>query len=225
MLKIKWLGQGGYILNDGITEIIIDPYLTDVVFNVAGRKRQRPVPVEPEDVKADVVVCTHNHLDHIDTEAIPRMKKDNMLFLAPSDCEEVLKNLGVTKYKSFDEGDSLKIGDFEIIGVYANHTVPATGVLIKHSGQSLYFTGDTLYDEKLTQTKCDILFICINGRLGNMSVMEAIETTVKINPHLAVPNHYDMFDSNMEDPEKFTVPQSFIMEFNKEYEVKGKCLI
>ncbi len=225
MLKIRWIGQGGYILSDGQTEIIIDPYLSDVVFKVAGRKRQRPVPVEPEDVKANVCICTHNHLDHIDTEAIPQMKKDNMLFLAPSDCEKILCELGVTKYKKFDEGDSYKVGDFEITAVYANHTVPASGVLIKHSGQSLYFTGDTLYDEKLKDVKCDILFICINGRLGNMSVTEAMSITEEINPNVAVPNHYDMFDSNMEDPQKFRVPQSFIMEFDKEYEVKGKCLI
>ena len=58
-----------------------------------------------------------------------------------------------------------------------------------------------------------------------MNVNEAIRVSEKIKPKLAIPNHYDMFESNSENPENFKVANRFIMEFNKEYEVKDGCLI
>ena len=220
MLKIKWLGQSGYILYDGRTEICIDPYLSDVVNRIANRPRTREVPVKPEDLSSDVVVCTHNHLDHIDVDAIPLMKKDNMLFLSPSACEIPLRELGVKNYKSFDNGTTVQLGNFRLTAVFADHTVDAVGVVVEYDGERLYFSGDTEYNQELEQIKCDYMFICINGRLGNMNVDEAIRLTNIIKPKVAVPNHYDMFESNSEDPECFCVPQRFILEFNKEYELK-----
>ncbi|MBQ3573818.1 MAG: MBL fold metallo-hydrolase [Clostridia bacterium] len=225
MLKIKWIGQSGYILTDGKIEICIDPYLSDVVNKVAGRPRMVPPPFSPDELKSDVVVCTHDHLDHIDTDAIPLMKKENMLFLAPSDCEGKLRELGVLNFESFDEGKSFKIGDFTLTAVFADHTVPSVGVLVEYEGGVLYFSGDTYYNEKLEDIKCDYMFVCINGKLGNMDVADAMALTEKINPSLAIPNHYGMFESNTEDPEKFEVDNRFIMEYNVEYEVKNKCLI
>lgn len=224
-LKIRWIGQSGYLLSDGKNVICIDPYLSDVVNRVANRPRMVKVPVAPEDLCADAVICTHNHLDHVDTDAIPLMKKENMTFYAPADCENTLSELGVKNYAVFDNGMSYEIGDFKIRAVYSDHTVPSVGVIITHGETSMYFTGDTYYNEKLAKNKCDILFVCINGKLGNMDVNEAIKLSEKINPKTAVPNHYGMFESNTEDPQKFDVPNRFIMEFDKEYEVKDKCLI
>lgn len=225
MLKIKWLGQSGYILTDENNTVCIDPYLSDCVNRIAGRPRTRAVPIKPEELKADVVICTHNHLDHIDVDAIPLMNKENMLFLSPSDCEKPLKELGVVNFRNFDEGESVKLGNFKMTAVFAEHTVAAIGVLVEHDGKRLYFSGDTYYSEKLKNICCDYMFICINGRLGNMNVKEAEQLVREINPVLAIPNHYDMFESNSENPENLCVKNRFIMEFNKEYEVKDGCLI
>ncbi len=224
MIKIKWLGQAGYMLTDGVTSVCIDPYLSDSVNRIASRPRVRAVPIEPEKLKCDAVICTHNHLDHLDIDSIPLMDR-KIRFYAPEDCKDVLFNLGVRDYTAFNEGEKIKIGSFEISAVFAEHSVPAIGVVVKHGDDKLYFTGDTLYNERLANVKCDILFICINGKLGNMNADEAVRIAEMIAPATAVPNHYDMFESNSENPEKFKYKNSFIMEFNKEYEVKNGCLI
>lgn len=67
------------------------------------------------------------------------------------------------------------------------------------------------------------MFVCINGKLGNMSVTEAVRLANIIKPKVAVPNHYDMFLSNSEDPHKFSdnVQNSYIMDFNKYYDLSG----
>ena len=223
-LKIKWIGQSGYILSDGKFEVCIDPYLSNVVDRIAKRGRMVKAPFLPEELKSDVVICTHNHLDHVDIDAIPLMKKENMLFLAPSDAKAQLTDCGVANYREFDEGMKYSFGKFELCAVFADHTVPAVGVIVKHNGITMYFSGDTEYNEKLEELKkynIDILFICINGKLGNMNVDEAIQLTKIINPKVGVPTHYGMFESNTENPLKYTskIDCGFEMEYNKEYNV------
>ena len=224
MLKIRWIGQGGYILNDGKTEICIDPYLSDVVNRVSKCPRMVEAPFLPEELKSDIVICTHNHIDHVDIDAIPLMKKENMLFLAPSNAENTLRECGVEKYKAFDEGAVHKSGEFDLEAVFAEHSTDAVGVIVRHSGITMYISGDTEYNEKLEALKdygIDVMFICINGRLGNMNVEEAIKLTKIINPKVGVPMHYGMFESNTENPEKYTskIERGFIMEYNKEYDI------
>ncbi len=227
MLTLKWLGQAGYLLSDGETTLCIDPYLSDVVNRVAGRARQYPAPIAPADLVCDVMICTHDHLDHIDTDAIPEMKKEHMTFYAPASCGDKLRSLGVSDPRPFDEGDSFTRGRFHVRAVFAHHTADAVGVVITYDDTTLYFTSDTLYDKRLEEVKCDILFICINGKLGNMTADEAVTVTRAIAPALAVPNHYDMFASNSEDPHIFTdrIDCGMILEVNREYKVEKKCLI
>ncbi|MBS7298079.1 MAG: MBL fold metallo-hydrolase [Eubacteriales bacterium] len=224
-LKIKWIGQSGYILSDGKTEVCIDPYLSNVVDRIAKRGRMAKAPFLPEELTSDVVICTHNHLDHVDIDAIPLMNKENMIFLAPDDAKSTLLECGVINYKAFNEGTRIKIGDFELEAVFADHSVPAVGVIVKHSGITLYFSGDTEYNKKLEELKqynIDIMFICINGKLGNMNVDEAVKLTKIICPKVGVPTHYGMFESNTENPKFYTSRLScgFEMAYNTEYDLE-----
>ena len=223
-LKIRWIGQGGYLLSDGKTEICIDPYLSDVVNRVAGRARMVEPPFAPEALKSDLVICTHDHLDHIDIDAIPKMDK-SIPFAAPTHAEKTLRSCGVTRYMPFDEGQTYRVGSFEIEAVYAHHSVPAIGVLIRHGGVTLYISGDTEYDERLEALKdksIDVMIICINGRLGNMNAVDAARLTKILSPQVAIPTHYGMFESNTENPEAYTsrIDCGFILDYNREYAVK-----
>jgi len=223
-MKITWIGQSGYILSDEKTEICIDPYLSDIVNKVAGRERMVKCPVQPKDLHSDVVICTHNHLDHLDPDAIIEMDLATKMFYAPLDCMELLEKLGVKNKKALNKGDRVTAGEFKIEAVFADHTVPAIGLIIRHGGRTLYFSGDTYYNEKLKELKnysIDVMFICINGKLGNMNVEEAVNLTKIICPKVGVPNHYGMFMSNTEDPEKYSsqINCGFEMEFNQPYNI------
>ncbi len=223
-MNIKWIGQSGYLLWDEDTEICIDPYLSDVVNRVANRPRMVSPCILPQEVTSDIVICTHNHPDHVDIDAIPLMPKEGITFLAPSDAKKTLLECGVTHYEAFDQGAVYKAGAFEIHAVFADHTVPAIGVIIKHPDATVYFSGDTYCNEKLEALKeqpIDVMFICINGKLGNMNVMEAVTLTKIISPKVGVPTHYGMFENNTEDPTKYTdkIPNSFIMEYGKTYNI------
>lgn len=218
---IKWIGQSGYVIRTDTTEIIIDPYLSDVVNRIANCPRLVEAPMKPSEVRADGIICTHNHLDHLDVDAVAEMDK-GMMFITTSEGKDRLQEMGFDKVKALQVGESVTVGDIEIIAVYAKHTVEAFGVVVKAEGKTLYFSGDTLFDERLFQVAAyqpDISFICINGKLGNMNVNEAVVTAKEIGAKVNVPNHYGMFASNTENPKMFSnqLDNVFIMEFNKEY--------
>lgn len=223
-MKIRFLGQSGYVLRTEKTTVIIDPYLSESVKRMAGRPRMLPVPIEPEEINCDAVICTHNHLDHLDVDAAERID-DAQPFITTCEGQKVLEQMGKQKVLSVCEGECLRIGDLEITAVFANHTVEAFGVIVKAEGRTLYFSGDTLFDERLFEIarhKPDITFICINGRLGNMDTTEAITVAEKIGAKVNVPNHYDMFESNSADPHLFAdnIKGGKILEFNCEYDVE-----
>ena len=69
MMTVRWLGQSGYAIAAGGTRLLLDPYLSDAVERVAGRPRLVPAPLRPQQVRADAVICTHDHLDHLDVDA------------------------------------------------------------------------------------------------------------------------------------------------------------
>lgn len=222
-MRINWIGQSGYLLDDGKKRILIDPYLSDIVNRVASRPRLVEAPFQAKDFSGDAVVCTHDHLDHLDPESITDFDK-KMLFIAPPSCKAHLKELGCKKIKTINIGNRIKIGSFSMMAVPAFHTIEAIGLLVEWKGIRLYFTSDTLYDKRLEEMqkfKPDILFICINGKLGNMDVGEAIMLTKAIHPRVGIPTHYGMFESNTEDPKKYTtgVTCGFEMEYNKFYDI------
>ena len=224
-LSIRWIGQNGYLLRDGNNEICIDPYLSNVVDRVAKRGRMVRAPFAPEKLKSDVIVCTHDHLDHVDIDAIPLMEKEKMVFLAPAHAKETLIECGVKNYVPFDEGAVYQIGDFKLTAVFADHSVPAIGLVVEHGGITLYFSGDTEYNDRLCELaskKIDLMFVCINGKLGNMNVDEAVRLTEIIAPRVGIPTHYGMFESNTEDPQKYVsrLACGFEMKYNTEYSVK-----
>ena len=220
-MKIKFLGQSGYIVKTEKAEIIIDPYLSDSVNRVAGRPRILPIPINPEHVKCDAVICTHNHLDHLDPDTVKDIK-DGQLFITTKEGKTELKKLGKTNVATLNAGESITVGDIELTAVFADPTVEAFGLIVKAENKTLYFSGDTLYNEKLfdiAQYNPDITFICINGRLGNMNVEEALVVAEKIGAKINIPNHYDMFASNSENPRLFAdnISGGMILEFNEYY--------
>ncbi len=222
-MRIRWIGQSGYVLKTGKTEIIIDPYLSDAVNKAAGRPRLVEAPFDPEAITADAVICTHDHLDHLDTDAVVKMP-ENTWFITTNGGKEKLFSLGLTNVTVLPVGETVAVGDTELTAVYANHTVEAFGLIVKAEGLTLYFSGDTLFDEKLFEIasfRPDYAFLCINGRLGNMNAEEALVTAKKIGAAVNIPSHYGMFASNTEDPRKFSdrIHGGRILEFDREYEM------
>ena len=73
-------------------------------------------------------------------------------------------------------------------------------------------------EENVAEYKPDAVFICINGRLGNMNAEQALEVARRLGAPLNIPNHYDMFESNSADPRTFVkhIAGGRILSFGEE---------
>ena len=219
-MTIKFLGQNGFILTTKQSKIIIDPYLSNSVYKKAGRNRLLPIVINPKNINCDAVICTHNHLDHLDPDTIKEIS--SRLFITTESGKEEIEKLGKKNVKALKPNSSITVGDITITAVFAKHTTEAFGLIIKAEEKTLYFSGDTLFSEKLFDIKNfnpNITFICINGKLGNMNVTEALTVAKKIGAKINIPCHYDMFESNKEDPHAFAdnIDGGKILLFNKSY--------
>jgi L-ascorbate metabolism protein UlaG (beta-lactamase superfamily) len=95
---------------------------------------------------------------------------------------------------------------FRLTAVYASHDRDSIGVLVECEGTTLYFSGDTLFVPMLlmmNRFKPDVAFICINGKMGNMSYYEAALYCKLLEAKAAAPTHYDLIQHNTEDPGAF----------------------
>lgn len=222
-MKIRFLGQSGYELTSGETRILIDPYFSDIVGRLHGRPRLLPIPMTPEEMPCDGVFCTHTHLDHLDPETVVLFPEEQPFYSTQEGCD-VLRKLGRKNVTALSMGQSVSVGAFTVTAVYALHSTEAFGMIVKAEDITLYFSGDTLYDDKLLEIanyNPDITFICINGRLGNMNTEEALATAKAIGAKVNIPNHYDMFASNSADPHLFAnyIPGGKILNFNEHIDI------
>jgi len=205
-VSIFWLGQGGFALKMPRNRVVIvDPYLS----NSVGTKRLQPIPIPPEEVQANIVLLTHDHLDHTDPGSLPEIANAcRAKFVGPLSSCEHMRKLGTDANRRIPiaQGETKRVGEIGITAVYAKHTDDSVGYVIDCLGPRVYITGDSEYDEQLAAVKGlspDVMLVCINGKMGNMNIEQAVELTKQIGPKVVIPMHYGMFANNTADPEDF----------------------
>ena len=87
-MKITWLGQAGLLFERDGFSVMIDPYLSNYVEKIEPQNRRR-VPVDEHffEVDPDVMIFTHDHIDHYDPETAPvffKKSKKAMSVLGPT---------------------------------------------------------------------------------------------------------------------------------------------
>lgn len=213
-LAIYWLCQAGFAFKSAANEVIyIDPYFSDVVERVVGFKRMMTCPVSAHEADADLVVCTHEHLDHMDTDALPVLALNHRThFTGPIECVKEFAKLGIPAERChlLEEGNSLTLGGTEINAVYADHgelAPDALGIVLNCGGIKVYHTGDTAYRPRefapAIGMKPEVLIPCINGRFGNMDAKEAALLTSLVKPRVVIPSHFWMFVEQNGEPGAF----------------------
>ena len=77
-MKITWLGQAGLMFETNDKIIMIDPYLSDSVAKIEPKNKRRIAVDEAFlKIKPDIIVLTHNHLDHTDPETLAHYLDEN----------------------------------------------------------------------------------------------------------------------------------------------------
>ena len=222
-----WLGQMGYVIKLAGCTIYADAFLSET------DDRLFPPALRAEKItNADIVMGSHDHLDHIDHEtwkAIAKASPQAVFVLPEALREKISEETGIPagRFAGIDDGTSRTIKGITIHGIAAAHERldqdPVTGrypymsYVLEGAGRRLYHAGDTcVYEGMLTKIRAfaplDVMFVPINGRdakrylsncIGNMTFQEAVDLCGEIAPTLSVPGHYDMFAGNLGMPLEF----------------------
>ncbi|MCL5995454.1 MAG: MBL fold metallo-hydrolase [Chloroflexi bacterium] len=218
-LAIFWIGQAGFVYKTPAGGVIyVDPYLTDFVARALphigyGFKRITGCPIEAGEVDADLVVSTHAHEDHLDQDAIPiLLKNERIHFAGAPDCREKYQQLGVpsTRYRIIHVGQTLRVKDVDVTGVYADHgesTPHALGVLLTIGDIKVWQVGDTAYRpaqwQDIFASNVDVIVPPINGAFGNLNGVEAAQLANDAHARVAIPCHFWTFAEHGGNPAEF----------------------
>lgn len=201
-MRVTYLGQAGLLFEKEDFKIMIDPYLSDAVEKINPKNYRRAALDESVfDIRPNVMIFTHNHLDHYDPETVERFitKDTAVLVLAPQSVwTEVRKIGGNNNYVLFNRHTVWTENGVRFTAVRAEHSDPTPiGVIIDDGEKKYYVTGDTLYNEEIFEDiPSDIyaLFLPVNGVGNNMNMTDAARFAARIRAQKAVPVHIGMFD-------------------------------
>lgn len=159
IIKLKWLGNAALEIR-GEENIIIDPnFLVDA------------------EVKADIVLITHEHDDHINPEDLKKVMNDNTKVYAPQSVYDKFDLDGEVAAAGQIIENNIKVLDVDCYNSNASVAYFYNGV---------YHTADAA-DFPDPGDKIKIIFTaCFNDYFADY-----IENIIKLNPEIAVPYHYN----------------------------------
>lgn len=199
-IKLTWLGHATFriVTPEGKT-LYVDPW-------IAGNPM---CPESEKDVKkADVLICTHGHFDHI-ADAVSVARKHTSTVVGIFELCLWMEKKGVQQIAPMNKGGTQKVADVKITMVHAVHSCgiqdgdqivyggEACGYVLEFSnGVKLYHAGDTnvfgdmaiireLYAPKIAMLPIGDQFV--------MSPREAAYACNLLKPETVIPMHFGTF--------------------------------
>lgn len=192
--NIHWFGQAAVKITADDTVVYIDPY------NLSKRD------------KADIVLITHSHGDHLSPDDIKKVATEKTVIIATPDCREKLEDIPHAKLLEAAPGFSTNIGALAISAVPAYNVVKTkfhprknnwVGYVVTAGGVKIYHSGDTERIPEMKTFSCDIAMLPL-GQTYTMSGPEEAAAAVKdVKASIAIPIHYGTYEGKPADAETF----------------------
>jgi L-ascorbate 6-phosphate lactonase len=183
-VAMTWLGQASFALRgDGVTALL-DPFLSAY----EGRRYESGLPAD-RCTGVDVVLCTHEHLDHLDVPTVGTIagRSPGATFVVPTPIVDMVTEAGVPadRVVGMQPRESIELGALTVRAVPARHGVTMEdaygfgeslsgglvrflGYVVDVAGVRLYHAGDTIHydgmENALRELRPDVAMLPINGR-------------------------------------------------------------
>lgn len=165
-MDIYWLGQACFKIKGKNATVVIDPFIPEQI----GLKL-------PKEIDADVVLKTHDHGDHNNSEAV---SGSPIIFERPGEYE--IKGVVMTGISSFhDNVEGRERGTNTIFHILMD------GLTIVHLGD---LGQNTLTEKQIADIGgCDILLIPV-GSVYTIDGKIASNIVAQLEPKIVIPMHY-----------------------------------
>lgn len=206
MAKLTWEGHACFKIETGKHNIWIDPFLSG---NPLAKTK-------PEQVKADFILVTHGHGDHLgDTIAIAKRTKATVI--APFELAMYCQMHGAPNVHPMHIGGGHHFPFGHVKLTIAHHgsamvdkeityTGNPCGFLVTSEGKTIYHAGDTgLFGDmaligQMQKIKAALLPIGDNFTMGPDDAVKAVEL---LKPEIVIPMHYNTFEVINQNPQEF----------------------
>jgi L-ascorbate metabolism protein UlaG (beta-lactamase superfamily) len=203
-MKLKYFGHSAFQVTTGNNAIIlIDPFLD-------GNPNS---PVKSKDLKADYIILSHAHSDHLG-DSFKIADKEKTCFI----CVNELANYCISKgFKAHNMhiggGFNFDFGRVKFTIAHHGSMTPdnkyagePAGIILSIDNKSIYHTGDTglFYDMKLIgeMNSVDYMLLPIGDNF-TMGISDAVKAIEFVQPKFAIPIHYNTFQVIKADPFDF----------------------
>ena len=159
--------------------------------------------------KADLILVTHSHSDHCDSDKIKNVRKKDTVIIAPADCVSMIGG----SVKTLRPGEETSVGNIKVKAVeaynYRRFRSPGkpyhpkgfgVGYLIKVEGKTIYHAGDTDFIPEMQKVGPVDVVLLPSGGTYTMDNAEAAEAAIAINSKVVIPMH--RWDTNPEEFKK-----------------------
>ena len=203
-MTLKYFGHSAFqIITDGGISILIDPFITGNPF----------ATTKAEELKADFIIVTHAHGDHLGDTQVIADKKDTTIICVP-ELAWILQEEGYKTHELQIGGSySFSFGDVRFVKAEHGSATPdgryaglAAGAIISTGGKTIYHAGDTglFQDMKLLGELNPIDLACLPiGGNFTMDPQDALLAAQWLKAPHVLPIHYNTFPVIEQDPALF----------------------
>ena len=202
-MRITWWGHASCTIELGGMRVLTDPVLTHRVAHLSRPGRPDPAPAA---ARADLVVVSHLHADHLHLPSLRRLDPATRLVVPVGAAALLRGHVPATAIDEVDVGGEVSIGGIRLRAVRAEHDGrrlpgsrhhgPALGFVLEAGRTSVWFAGDTgLFDAMPEIGPVDVALIPVGGwgpTLGpeHLDPVQAAEAVRRVGARHAVPIHW-----------------------------------
>jgi L-ascorbate metabolism protein UlaG (beta-lactamase superfamily) len=188
--NVEFLGHASIKIK-GSKTVYIDPYQIE------------------EQEKADIILVTHSHFDHLSVADIERICTENTTIVSSNDCLDSLKRLpahtvGIapSQHTTIDGVRIDAIPAYNINKEYHPRDRNWNGYILVLDNVRYYHSGDTDKIPEMSSVHTDVAFLPVGGTY-TMNFEEAAEAVAMFSPKIVVPIHYGKIVGSEDDAQRF----------------------